>query len=101
MPDIFEEIKPVQWPLAFLTYLLRNVQFVLGCVIFCQTCWYGSKKFLGVLKLCQGQYYISFLLFQVLNIFNCLLWNRRLEFAFSLLFVSFLFIVSTYWVWLI
>ena len=32
MSDFFEEIKAVHWPLAFLTYLLRNLQLVVGCV---------------------------------------------------------------------
>ena len=32
MPDFFQEIKAVHWPLAFLTYLLRNLQLVVGCV---------------------------------------------------------------------
>ena len=37
MPDFFEEIKAVHWPLAFLTYLLRNLRLVVGCVIFGET----------------------------------------------------------------
>ena len=39
MPDVFEEIKAVHWPLAFLTYLLRNLQLVLGCAISGETSW--------------------------------------------------------------
>ena len=54
MSDFFEEIKAVQWPLAFLTYFLRNLRFVLGCVINGETCWYGPKEFLEVLKICGG-----------------------------------------------
>ena len=49
MPDFFEEIKAVQWLLAFLTYSLRNLPLVLGYVIFGQRSWYGPKEFLGVL----------------------------------------------------
>ena len=30
MPDFFEEIKAVHWPLVFLTYLWRNLQLVVG-----------------------------------------------------------------------
>ena len=54
MPDFFEEIKAVQWLLAFLTYSLRNLSLVLGCVIFGQISWYGPKEFLGVLKIGGG-----------------------------------------------
>ena len=54
MPDFFESVKAVKWPLAFLTYLLTNLQFVLSCVIFGQISWYGPKEFFGVLKICGG-----------------------------------------------
>ena len=54
MPNFFEEIKAAQWPLAFLTYSLRNLPLVVGCIIFDQTCWYGPKEFLGVLKIAGG-----------------------------------------------
>ena len=54
MPDFFEEIKAIHWPLAFLTYLLRNFRLVLGCVIFGETSWYGPRKLLGVLKIGCG-----------------------------------------------
>ena len=50
MADFFEEIKAVHWPLAFLTYLLRNLRLVVGCVIFGETSWYGSRKLFGGLK---------------------------------------------------
>ena len=50
MPDFFEEIKAVQWPLAFLTYLLRNLRLVVGCIIFGETSWYGPRKLFGDLK---------------------------------------------------
>ena len=46
----FEEIKAVHWPLAFLTYLLRNLRLVVGCVIFGETSWYGPRKLFGGLK---------------------------------------------------
>ena len=57
MPDFFEEIKAVQWLLAFFTlhsHLLRNLQLLMCCVIFGETCWYGPKTFFGVLKICGG-----------------------------------------------
>ena len=50
MPDFFEKIKAVHWPLSFLTYLLRNLRLVVGCVIFGVTCWYGPRKLFGGLK---------------------------------------------------
>ena len=50
MPDFFEEIKAVQWSLAFLTYLLRNLPLVLGCIIFGETSWYGPRKLFEGLK---------------------------------------------------
>ena len=54
MPDFFEEIEAVHWPLAFLTKLFRNLPFVLGCVIFGETSWYGPRKHFGGLKICGG-----------------------------------------------
>ena len=55
MPDFYEEIKGVHWPLAFLTYLLRNLRLVVGCIIFGETSWYGPRKLLGgVLKIGGG-----------------------------------------------
>ena len=50
MPDFFQAIKAVHWPLEFLTYLLRNIQLVVGCVIFGEISWYGSRKCFGGLK---------------------------------------------------
>ena len=50
MPYFFQEFKAVHWPLAFLTYLLRNWQLVMGFVIFDETSWYGSTKNFGGLK---------------------------------------------------
>ena len=50
MPDFFQEIKAVHWSLEFLTYLFRNLQLVVGCVIFGETSWYGSRKCFWDLK---------------------------------------------------
>ena len=50
MPDFYEEIKAVHWPLAFLTYLWRNLLLVVGCVIFGETSWFGPRKLFGCLK---------------------------------------------------
>ena len=50
MPDFFQEFKAVHCQLAFFTYLLRNWQLVVGCVIFGETSWYGSRKCFGGLK---------------------------------------------------
>ena len=54
MPDFFEEIKAVHWLFAFLTYLWRNLQLVMGCVIFAETSCYGCMKLLWLLKIDGG-----------------------------------------------
>ena len=54
IPEFFQEIKAVHCPLVFLSYLLRNLQLVVGCVIFGETSWYGPRKLLGVLKIGGG-----------------------------------------------
>ena len=54
MPDFFQEIKAVHWLLAFLTYLWRNLPFVLGCIIFDESPWYGPRKLFGVFKIGDG-----------------------------------------------
>ena len=51
MLDFFEEIKAVHWPLAFLTYLLRNLRLFLGCVIFGETSSYVRRILFGFLKI--------------------------------------------------
>ena len=50
MPDFFEEIKAVHWPLEFLRYLLRNLQLVVGCIISGEIPWYESRNLFGGLK---------------------------------------------------